>query len=78
MAGGYFLRFLGSIIIYLFEIIMGFLFKRKIPSFKDVWSAPYNANMPLSVTSELKQKMIGFGFILFLLILIHYFPKLYW
>jgi hypothetical protein len=62
--GGYLLRFLGAIIIYLYELVVALIFKRKIPTFREIWSAPYGKNFYSSVTDELLQKGIGFIFLM--------------
>lgn len=67
--GGYFLRFLGTIIILLYEIIVSLILGKKIPSFTDLWSVSNTGDYSGPVTNELKQKIVGFIFlILFILI----------
>jgi hypothetical protein len=69
--GGYFLRFIGTCIIYLYEISVAFIQKKKIPSFKDVWSIPNANDFFSSVSFELKQKLVGFIFLILVFILMY-------
>jgi hypothetical protein len=71
--GGYFLRLLGTIVIYFYEMTISFFKWRKPYSFKEVWNAPYNDDFFRGVSAELLQKMLGFLFIVLILIIIHFF-----
>ena len=71
--GGYVLRFFGTVLILLYEIIVAMILRKKIPSFKEIWSAPYTGNIYSSISGELLQKIIGFIFILLLIALNYYF-----
>jgi len=69
--GGYFLRFLGTVILLLYQIIICLILGKKAPSFMDVWSTPNTDDYSGTVTNELKQKIIGFIFLmLFFLIFV--------
>jgi hypothetical protein len=56
----YILRFFGAIIIYLYEVAVSLLMRKKNPSFIQVWSKG----------NELQQKGVGFIFIMLLLFLL--------
>jgi len=58
--GGYFLRFTGTIFIYLYKLLSSLILGKKVRSFKNVWSN----------SDELLQKMIGFAFIMVSLFLL--------
>jgi hypothetical protein len=77
--GGYFLRILGCFILFLFNLILSILLRKRIIPFKEIWSAPYRTDVFLSkVSSELFQKLVGFFFIIFLILLVHFFPSIYY
>ena len=69
---GYLFRLLGTIIVFFFEMVIRIIKGKKIPSFKEIWTSPYNNDMYFSVTSELKLKLIGAGFFAIMLLLIHF------
>jgi len=62
--GGYFLRILGTTVIWLYEIIASLLSAKRVPSFKEVWHTANADDFYAAVTSELKQKIIGFIFLI--------------
>ena len=70
---GTLLRFIGTIILFSFEIVVRLMQGKKMPSFKDIWTLPYNKDFYFSVTSELNLKLIGAGFFAIMIILIHFF-----
>lgn len=63
--GGYFLRFLGTIVLYLYGNVLSLIRTQKFVSFKEVWSTPNNNEFYGSVSAELLQKMLGIGVIIF-------------
>ena len=56
----YFLRFIGAIFIYLYEVGVSLLMRKKSSSFKQVWSEG----------NQLQQKGVGFIVIMLFLVLI--------
>ena len=65
--GGYLLRFLGAIIIYIYEFVISIATRKNVKSFKDILAAPYDEDITSSVSNELLQKFIGFIFLIVLL-----------
>lgn len=74
--GGYFLRFIGVVIIYLYKSIISLFQGKTLASFRKIWSEPHNDDFSASVTSELKQKIIGLVFIVLFVMLLYWFPNL--
>jgi hypothetical protein len=56
----YLLKFIGTIIIYLYEGVISLILRKKVSSFKEIWSNQ----------SVLLLKMAGFLFIMFLVLLL--------
>jgi len=64
----YILMFIGTIFIYLYEVVAAILLRKKAPSFKKV----------LSKGNELRQKGVGCIFIMLLLLLIYLLGSKQW
>jgi hypothetical protein len=76
--GGYLLRFLGTIIIYVYLFVFSLILKKEKPSFKAIFLNKYDRDDPYSnFSSEFSIKIIGFLFIIFILLLIRLFPTFF-
>lgn len=73
--GGYILRFLGTVVIYLCQAVISLIKRKSLPSFRKIWSGSYDNNFYASVASELQLKLVGIAFLVslyFMLYLIFY------
>jgi len=75
--GGYFLRIIGTLLIYLRELLVALIRQKKCRSLREIWYGPYNPDFWVSVSSEMLLKGIGFLFCLFVLLLLYFYPYLF-